>query len=110
VICSAGDVVVVPFPFVDVDAERRRPSVVLSHATFNRTSRHTVCAMITTGTRSNWTGDIEIRDLATAGLRRTCVVRWKVFTLPNENILARLGSLGVADHAAVVQAGRSILL
>ena len=30
-ICDVGDVVVVPFPFVDVAAEKRRPSLILSH-------------------------------------------------------------------------------
>jgi hypothetical protein len=30
VICDVGDIVVLPFPFVDVAADKRRPSVVLS--------------------------------------------------------------------------------
>jgi hypothetical protein len=40
VICDFGDVVVVPFPLVDLAAEKRRPSLILSHSTFNDTHGH----------------------------------------------------------------------
>ena len=82
-ICDLGDVVVVPFPFVDVAAEKRRPSLVLSRRTFNRSSGHSICAMITTAGRTRWPSDVTIDDLAAAGLPRACVVRWKLFTLPS---------------------------
>lgn len=43
------DVVVVPFPFTDVDAVKRRPALVISNAqTFNRSVGHSAIAMITT--------------------------------------------------------------
>lgn len=108
-ICEMGDVVVVPFPFVDVAALKRRPSVILSNRVFNDRSRHSICAMITTGVHSRWEGDVAISDLDSAGLQRPCVVRWKIFTLPNQNILRRLGALGAPDRAAVFTSGQSIL-
>ena len=108
-ICDAGDVIVVPFPFVDVAAEKRRPSLVLSRQAFNLSSRHSICAMITTATRTRWASDIVIQNLRAAGLPRPCVVRWKLFTLPNEIILRRAGSLGEEDRRNVVQAARTIM-
>lgn len=108
-ICDLGDVVTVPFPFVDIAVLKRRPSVVLSNRTFNESTRHSVCAMITTAARSQWAQDITIDDLANAGLSRPCVIRWKIFTLPNENILRRLGSLAEPDRNNVIAAARAII-
>ena len=109
VICDLGDVVVVPFPFVDAAAEKRRPSLILSRAPFNRSSGHSICAMITTASQTRWPSDIAIGDLAVAGLPRPCVVRWKLFTLPNEIILKRAGKLGEPDRDNVIAAARAIL-
>ena len=101
--------VVVPFPFVDAVAEKRRPSLVLSRQTFNHSSGHSICAMITTASRTRWASDIVIQNLRAAGLPRPCVVRWKLFTLPNEIILRRAGSLGKEDRQNVIQAARTII-
>jgi mRNA interferase MazF len=83
---------------------------VLSRQAFNRSNGHSVCAMITTATRSNWPSDIAIVDLAAAGLLRPCVVRWKLFTLPNVIILRRAGALAESDRDNVLTAARAILL
>jgi mRNA interferase MazF len=109
VICDFGDVVVVPFPFVDLAAEKRRPSLILSRAAFNQSHGHSICAMITTAARSRWPSDIEIRNLQPAGLDRPCVVRWKLFTLPNNHILRRAGKLTAPDRQGVTSAVGSIL-
>lgn len=108
-ICELGDVVVVPFPFVDIAAEKRRPSVVISGRTFNKANGHSICVMITTAARSHWPTDIGISDLTVAGLPRACVVRWKLFTLPNELILRRAGALSVHDRDRVVTAAHTIM-
>lgn len=108
-ICDLGDVVVVPFPFVDLAAEKRRPSLILSRLPFNRSSGHSICAMITTASRTRWPSDLIIDDLAAAGLKRPCVVRWKLFTLPNEIILKLAGKLGEIDRGNVISAARAIL-
>ena len=108
-ICDFGDVVVVPFPFVDFAADKRRPSLVISHATFNEAHGHSICAMITTAVRSKWRSDVAIEDLKPAGLNRPCVVRWKLFTLPNDLILKRAGKLASQDRGKVISAVRTIL-
>ena len=108
-ICDFGDVVVVPFPFVDLAAEKRRSSLIRSHATFNVSHGHSICAMITAAARSNWPNDIAIADLKLAGLNRPCVVRWKLFTLPNDFILRRAGRLVSGDRDKVGSIARNIL-
>ena len=108
-ICDFGDVVVVAFPFVDRPIAKVRPAVVLSKQDFNAANDHSVLAMITTGARSAWPSDIEIRDRAGAGIDHRSVVRWKLFTLPNQLITRPIGKLGAADRAAVARTARSSL-
>lgn len=109
-ICDFGDVVVVPFPFVDLAAEKRRPTLVLSRAAFNESHGHSIFAMITTAARSHWHSDIAIEDLKSCGLDRSCIIRWKIFTLPNNAILRHLGKLGRRDQDTVVSAARTVLI
>jgi mRNA interferase MazF len=65
--------------------------------------------MITTAARSKWRSDVAIEDLKPAGLNRPCVVRCKLFTLPNDLILKRAGTLASQDRGKVVAAVRTIL-
>ncbi|MEA3027858.1 MAG: mRNA interferase MazF [Alphaproteobacteria bacterium] len=65
--------------------------------------------MITTAARARWQSDIDIDDLGAAGLRRPCVVRWKLLTLPNELILKRAGTMAARDRDRIVETARKIL-
>lgn len=97
---SPGDVVIVPFPFTDLEATKRRPALVCSAADFNTRAGHVVLAMITTATSTTWPGDVRIKDLGAAGLPRDSTVRWKLFTLDASLVLRRAGELGQADRAS----------
>lgn len=97
---SPGDVVIVPFPFTDRDAAKRRPALVCSSEKFNRQAQHLVLTMITTSTHSPWPGDVPIGDLKSAGLPEASVVRWKLFTLDASFVLKRAGKLSSRDRAA----------
>lgn len=99
-IAHPGDVVVVPFPFVERAGSRRRPALVLSTETFNRAG-HTLLAMITTSAHSPWPGDVTITEREAAGLKTDCRVRLKLFTLDNRLILRSLGRLAAGDLRAV---------
>jgi mRNA interferase MazF len=93
------DIVTALFPFGDLEVRRPRPVLVLSTADFNGDHGHVIGAMITTAARSHWPTDHRISDLSSAGLRRDCVVRWKLFTLPLATIARRIGGLGMIDRA-----------
>ncbi len=98
-----GDIVVVPFPFTDRLASKRRPALVCSSTAYNGATRHVVLAMITTATQTAWPGDVAIRDLAATGLPAPSTVRWKLFTLDASLILRRAGALGADDRAACAE-------
>ena len=101
-ICDSWDVVVTPVPFTDGPASKRRPALVLSPEGFNRYG-YTILAMITKADRSQWPSDTEIKH-ETAGLKHSCVVRMKVFTLDTRLILRRVGQLAQSDRTRVLDA------
>jgi mRNA interferase MazF len=107
---SRYDVVRVPFPFTDRQAEKNRPALVLSDAArFNGRADHSVMAMITSAGHAPWPQDVPIADLATAGLPAPSIVRFKLFTLDHRLIRGTLGTLGDKDRARVAKAVRTLL-
>ena len=66
--CKPFDVVVVPFPFTDRRASKRRPVLALSSETFSADSGHSVLAMITSAANPPCPMDVVI-DAGTVGLR-----------------------------------------
>ena len=97
------DVVVVPFPFTDRRAVRRRPALVVSSLEFNRAHDHSILAMITTA-GSDWPSDAPVHAGRAAGLNVPCKIRFKLFTLDNDLVVRKLGSLAQRDVETVVRA------
>ena len=95
-----GDVVIVPFPFRERNATKRRPALALSSAEFVERTGTVVLAMITTKGHQPWPHDVALSDLRAAGLKTDCVIRWKLATRDVRMILARAGKLGAADRKA----------
>lgn len=108
--CRPFDVVVVPFPFTDISASKRRPALVLSDEQgFNTPVGHSVMAMITTASQSSWTLGTAIIDLPAAGLTTPSIVRMKLFTLDHVLISKQIGRLG-SDYQDRVKASLRVLL
>ena len=97
-VLQAFDIVVVPFPFTDRAATKRRPALVLSNTRFNQQAQHVVMAMITSADQFAWPGDCPIHDLTAAGLTTACLVRLKLFTLDERLVIRRAGALAAADQ------------
>lgn len=107
---SRYDVVRVPFPFADRTAQMNRPALVLSDRTaFNQPAGHSVMSMITSAAHARWPLDVEIADLAAAGLPAPSVVRFKLFTLDHRLARGILGHLADKDAALVAKAVRRLL-
>ena len=107
---KAFDVVVVPFPFTDKTTTKRRPALVLSRAdTFNKHIAHSVLAMITSASNSDWPLDVEIKDIDAAGLPYASIVRMKLFTLDDQLVIRKAGSLSTKDQEAVTRALLNLL-
>ncbi|MDY6953581.1 MAG: type II toxin-antitoxin system PemK/MazF family toxin [Thermodesulfobacteriota bacterium] len=99
------DVVVVPFPFSDRFARKRRPALVLSRkSTFGDKVQHSVLAMITSKKNTPWPLDVPIQNGKSAGLTAPSVIRMKLFTLDNQLILRTVGRLSKTDQAQLKEA------
>jgi mRNA interferase MazF len=106
---AAGAVVVVPFPYSDRHAEKRRPAVVVTGDGLARTGFVWV-SMITTAKRGAQPHDIPIDDLAAAGLTVPCLVRpTKIACIEPYRILRRSGRLSDDVAGAVFATIRSFI-
>ncbi len=104
------DVVRVPFPFTDRQAEKNRPALVISDgAAFNRPARHSVMAMITSAGHAPWPLDVAISNLENAGLPAPSIVRLKLFTLDHRLVRGTLGRLVAKDQAKMKKVLRRLL-
>ena len=110
VICDHWQLVSVPFPFMEKPAVKRRPALVISNRTFNRSNSHTIMAMITAAALEPWPSDYPLLRPGQAGLVIDCYVRWKVFTLPNEMIVRLIGDLADEDREALLVRARTIFV
>jgi len=103
------DVVVVPFPYADRLAEKRRPGLVISN---HKLARHGLVwvAMITSAENEPWSSDVPITDLERAGLPAPSVVRpAKIACIEPARIDRRIGRLAKTPARAVGQRLRGFL-
>jgi mRNA interferase MazF len=107
-IFQAGDIVVVPFPYTDKLAEKRRPALVISSGTFNRKHGLIWVAMITSANNKSWPSDIDL-PLASAGLSAPSRIRIaKIATIDASLVLRKAGKIdqktlkSVAKHLAEI--------
>jgi len=92
------DVVVVPFPYSDRLAEKRRPALVVSHADLPTRLARVWVAMITSVPQEEL-GDIPIHDLATAGLPVASTLRAsKLATIDLTRVIRIAGRLSSDDQ------------
>lgn len=99
---AAYDVVVVPFPYADRLAEKRRPAIVISAPGLERQQGLVWLAMITSTGNRRWDSDILVSDLTVAGLPAPSLVRpAKIATVDGMRILRRIGKLPARDARAV---------
>lgn len=95
---SFGDVVLVPFPFTDQSAIKRRPAVVVSSDAYNR-ERPDLILMAITGQMSTYTriGEVVISGWKDAGLLKASTIKPILATIEKALIVRGLGQLGQRD-------------
>ncbi|MGQ0486374.1 MAG: type II toxin-antitoxin system PemK/MazF family toxin [Hyphomicrobiales bacterium] len=96
------DVVVVPFPYSNQLAEKRRPALVVSSDAFNRKHGLLWVAMITSAANPRWHGDIAIAATGKAGLPVPSVIRAaKIATIEPARIVRIAGRIDARTATAV---------
>jgi mRNA interferase MazF len=103
------DVVVVPFPYADRLAEKRRPALVISN---RKLAGHGLVwvMMVTSADNEAWSSDVAITDLKRAGLPAPSVVRVaKIACIEPARIERRAGRLDKVTAKMVAQRLRGFL-
>ena len=106
---AAFDIVVVPFPYADRLAEKRRPALIVSGPKLAPYDLVWV-AMITSAGNEPWPSDIAIADFKRAGLPAPSIVRpAKIACIEPMRIDRRIGRLDKATARTVAQRIRGFL-
>jgi mRNA interferase MazF len=100
---SFGDVVLVPFPFTDQTASKRRPAVVVSSDAYHQQRPDVIVMAVTSqvlrpaGSR----GEVLISDWRGAGLPKASLIKPVLATIEQRLILRKLGALQGEDVQAL---------
>jgi mRNA interferase MazF len=101
------DVVVVPFPYSDKLAEKRRPALVVSSDKFNKETGLLWIAMITSTENIGWRSDVEIPGGAKSGLTVPSIIRTaKLATIEHSRVIRVIGRI---DIKTKIKVSRSLL-
>ncbi len=105
-----GDVVLVPFPFSDQTATKKRPAVIVSSAQYNAMSRDVVILAVTSRTgKTPGIGECPVRDWQHAGLLKPSSIKPAISTIDRMLIYRKLGALSRPDLSGTDQALRALL-
>lgn len=105
-----GDIVLVPFPFTDQSAVKKRPPVIVSSGAYNHQRPDVIIMAVTSQMRSvNFFGDTLITDWRAAGLLKPSVLKPILTTVEKGLVLKRLGRLGNEDRAALAAMLNTVL-
>lgn len=98
------DIIVVPFPYSDQLAEKRRPALVVSSNTFNKKHGLLWVVMITSATNPKKPDDIAIAANTKTGLPVASLIRpSKIATIEPERVVRVIGKIDTKVAKAVQQ-------
>jgi mRNA interferase MazF len=104
-----GDVIVVPFPYSDRLAQKRRPGLVVSNEELHKLGL-IWAIMITSTKNSSYPSDFPLADLARAGLTSPSIARpTKIACLEPSRVLRVAGSLSKSETIEITARARSFL-
>ncbi len=105
-----GDVVLLPFPFTNQTASKKRPAVVVSGRAYNLAKPDVVVMAVTSQLRPTpELGEVWIGQWQAAGLLKPSAVKPVFATLEQNLVLRQLGTLASNDQAALRRAISEIL-
>ncbi len=108
---SFGDVVLVPFPFTDQTASKRRPAVIVSADAYQQRRRDVIGIAVPSQVLrpAGALGEMLIGDWKGAGLPKASLIKPVLATIEQQLILRKLGALQEDDLQALRTALRQIL-
>ena len=105
-----GDVVMVSFPFSNLQATKKRPAVVISRKTYQQNRPDVILMAITSQIRQPLaTGEAILQDWQAAGLVKPSLFKPLIATLEQNQIVNVLGQLSTADRKSLGEVIHTIL-
>jgi len=105
-----GDVVLVPFPFTNQAASKKRPAVVVSSRTYNGERPDVVLMAITSQMRPSPSfGEVWLRDWKESGLLKPSAVKPVLATFERALIIRKLGAIAGDDQRNVIETLKQII-
>ena len=99
---SFGDIVLVPFPFTDQSATKRRPAVVISSSSYHRERADLIIMAVTSQARpAGSLGEVHVKDWKSAGLIKPSVIKPVITTIDHTLVIRRLGQLQKEQQEAL---------
>lgn len=109
-VAKPGDVVLVQFPFTDLENSKKRPALVLRETNYSRNMQLISIAMITSQIEMpEIEGDYLVKEWKTAGLLHPSRLRLsKVATLEGSLIVKKMGDLSETDFKGISRLFRKL--
>jgi mRNA interferase MazF len=105
-----GDVILVPFPFTDQSATKKRPAIVVSSRKYHHDHPDLVLVAVTSQTRvAPLSGEAVISDWSAAGLLKPSTIKPVLATVDRRLVLRKLGRLQPSDVPALQKVLNDIL-
>ena len=105
-----GDIVLVPFPFTDQSAVKKRPAVIISSGDYNRHRPDIIIMAVTSQIHSpRYFGDLTITDWQQAGLLKPSAVKPILTTIEKSLLFKSLGRLSDSDRSELLSNLQNIL-
>ncbi|MBI5605042.1 MAG: type II toxin-antitoxin system PemK/MazF family toxin [Deltaproteobacteria bacterium] len=102
---NRGDVILVPFPFSDQSAAKKRPATIISSDAYNHISQDIVIMAVTGQIRGHiGVGEFLIEDWQPAGLLRPSAVKSAISTVEQRLVIKILGKFSMKDLSALEKA------
>ncbi|MCG2588227.1 type II toxin-antitoxin system PemK/MazF family toxin [Rhodohalobacter sulfatireducens] len=99
--CKTWDIVLVPFPFTNLQTTKKRPALIISPDNYNK-GPDFIILFITSNVKSfGRTGDTIIKKWKESGLPNPSMIRMKFATLERSMILKKIGNLNNTDRERV---------
>ena len=97
-----GDIVLVPFPFTDQSATKKRPAVVISSSVYNSERPDLIIMAVTSRIKPTTTiGEAMVQDWQAAGLLRPSVIKPVITTIEKRLVIKIMGRLKKGDQQAL---------
>lgn len=94
-----GDVVLVGFPFTDLQTVKKRPAVVISRKAYQQNRPDVILMAITSQIRQPLaTGEAILQEWQAAGLAKPSVLKPLIATLEQQQIVRVMGQLSATDR------------